>query len=212
MPSLSHYYYSNRHTPTPTPPPISPPFSPSPSMYGPPIPPPGRNSWARSPIYPPYYYPSSSDSETTTPPPPPAASQLTQHFSSPNPFPAQKDATSLPSRVAALNRRAALVAKNLEHLTQVVKPLESVKAADVGMNHLRDVHTVRTHAPLFHTLSHSSISLASCPYANLNVNAGRRRTHTSPARLRRPDPRGDEHVGRSSEESEGSGEEARGGV
>jgi len=138
MRPLSSYYYDNRHTPSP-----APPTSPLPTMFGPPIPHPIRPSpWARGPIYSPYYYPSSSDSEASTPPP--TSTHMTQHFPSPNPFPAQKDAASLPSRVLALNRRAAVVAQNLEHLTTAVKPLESVKVGDLGMNHLRDMHTVRS--------------------------------------------------------------------
>jgi hypothetical protein len=47
--------------------------------------------------------------------------------------------TDLPSRVQALNRRAAIVQANLAHLTTVVKPLESIKPEELSDNHLSDM-------------------------------------------------------------------------
>ncbi|KAH9882405.1 hypothetical protein J1614_000641 [Plenodomus biglobosus] len=51
-----------------------------------------------------------------SPYPPPSS----PHTLAPAPAP-----SSLPSRIAALNRRAAIVSANLAHLTTVVKPLET---------------------------------------------------------------------------------------
>jgi hypothetical protein len=45
----------------------------------------------------------------------------------------------LPSRVSALNRRAAIVSANLAHLTAVVKPLETTKPDDLSEAHLTDM-------------------------------------------------------------------------
>ncbi|KAI4635291.1 uncharacterized protein J4E87_000241 [Alternaria ethzedia] len=45
----------------------------------------------------------------------------------------------LPSRVSALNRRAAIVSANLTHLTAVVKPLETIKPDDLSEAHLSDM-------------------------------------------------------------------------
>jgi hypothetical protein len=45
----------------------------------------------------------------------------------------------LPSRVSALNRRAAIVSANLAHLTAVVKPLETTKPDDLSEAHLNDM-------------------------------------------------------------------------
>jgi hypothetical protein len=47
--------------------------------------------------------------------------------------------TDLPSRVQALNRRAAIVQANLAHLTTVVKPLETIKPEELSDNHLSDM-------------------------------------------------------------------------
>jgi hypothetical protein len=47
--------------------------------------------------------------------------------------------TDLPSRVQALNRRAAIVSANLAHLTTVVKPLETIKPEELSDNHLHDM-------------------------------------------------------------------------
>jgi len=48
-------------------------------------------------------------------------------------------AIDLPSRVSALNRRAAIVSANLTHLTAVVKPLETIKPDDLSEAHLSDM-------------------------------------------------------------------------
>lgn len=45
----------------------------------------------------------------------------------------------LPSRVSALNRRAAIVSANLAHLTAVVAPLESAKPEDLTDVQLSDM-------------------------------------------------------------------------
>jgi hypothetical protein len=47
--------------------------------------------------------------------------------------------TDLPSRVQALNRRAAIVSANLAHLTTVVKPLETIKPEELSDTHLNDM-------------------------------------------------------------------------
>jgi hypothetical protein len=48
--------------------------------------------------------------------------------------------TDLPSRVAALNRRATIVTAHLAHLTAVVKPLESTKPEKLNQGQLLDMH------------------------------------------------------------------------
>jgi hypothetical protein len=68
--------------------------------------------------------------------------------SEPEPVPSYEDLSipnaihspvDLPSRVSALNRRAAIVSKNLDHLTAVVKPLEKIKPDDLSESHLSDM-------------------------------------------------------------------------
>jgi hypothetical protein len=54
-------------------------------------------------------------------------------------FESVRTPTDLPSRVQALNRRAAIVHANLAHLTTVVKPLETIKPEELSDNHLRDM-------------------------------------------------------------------------
>ena len=75
-------------------------------------------------------------------PSPPPHTHLHPHsyFPRPNPFPASRAASDLPSHVSALNRRAATVSAALEHLTSVVKPLESTKAENLSQSHLHDMH------------------------------------------------------------------------
>ncbi|KNG46103.1 pq loop repeat-containing protein [Stemphylium lycopersici] len=55
------------------------------------------------------------------------------------PRPAILSLTSLPSRVGALNKRAAIVSANLAHLTAVVKPLETMKREEIVESHLNDI-------------------------------------------------------------------------
>ncbi|KAI1572747.1 hypothetical protein PtrEW4_004061 [Pyrenophora tritici-repentis] len=45
----------------------------------------------------------------------------------------------LPSRLLALNRRAAIVSAALAHLSAVVKPLETTKSEDLTENQLQDI-------------------------------------------------------------------------
>ena len=79
--------------------------------------------------------------DTRTPSPPSLEPlHITEYFPKPNPFVPSKAPSDLPSRVAALNRRAATVSAALEHLTTVVKPLESTKAENLSQTHLHDMH------------------------------------------------------------------------
>jgi hypothetical protein len=55
-------------------------------------------------------------------------------------FEAVRAPTDIPSRVQALNRRAAIVSANLAHLTTVVKPLETMKPEELSDNHLNDMY------------------------------------------------------------------------
>jgi hypothetical protein len=54
-------------------------------------------------------------------------------------FESVRTPTDLPSRVQALNRRAAIVQANLAHLTTVVKPLETIKPEELSDNYLSDM-------------------------------------------------------------------------
>jgi hypothetical protein len=61
-------------------------------------------------------------------------------FTRPNPHASSSASADLPSRIAALNRRAAIVSANLAHLTAVVKPLESTKPEKLSQNDLHGMH------------------------------------------------------------------------
>lgn len=59
--------------------------------------------------------------------------------SSPPMSPGPVSANDLPSRISALNRRAAVVSGNLTHLNAVVKPLESTKVHELSDWHIKDL-------------------------------------------------------------------------
>jgi hypothetical protein len=73
-------------------------------------------------------------------------SSPTPYYSAPTPiYPlippnAYTPSPSLPSRIASLNRRAALVSVHLAHLTAVVAPLESTKAEKLNEGQVWDMH------------------------------------------------------------------------
>ncbi|KAL6706261.1 hypothetical protein ACN47E_005996 [Coniothyrium glycines] len=57
----------------------------------------------------------------------------------PSPQSAPATRNELPSRISALNRRAAVVSGSLAHLNAVVKPLEFNKAHEISDWHMKDL-------------------------------------------------------------------------
>jgi hypothetical protein len=69
-----------------------------------------------------------------------SAPTLTYPLIPPNPYTPSFHAPDLPSRIAALNRRATLVSTHLAHLTAVVKTLETTKPEHLNQGQLWDMH------------------------------------------------------------------------
>lgn len=58
----------------------------------------------------------------------------------PSPYNPSTRPHDLPSRISALNRRAAVVSSQLAHLTAVARPLESIKPERLSETQLYDMH------------------------------------------------------------------------
>jgi hypothetical protein len=140
--NYSYHHHRQRRTTT-----LTTPSTPD-TMFGPPFPLPYNRCYMRHPPHypdwdPSHYYDSGgSRTPSTEDLSSPSLTPYTQPypFTHPNPHVPSSSPTDLPSRIAALNRRAAIVSANLAHLTAVVKPLESTKPENLSKGHLHDLH------------------------------------------------------------------------